>query len=111
MKLPVSRINEDTIRKTLTAWVDAGGNRARMSPEAILTLIRQAIAGDRMADVQLKDGFRFGSKVGDSKLIFRIFQDGESVEIKINTNEAKELRKEAESMQEEFRQRLEAVLS
>lgn len=85
MKVAVEKMTIPAIERVLQAWVDVGGLDPEMEAKKIADAIKRVVeAGDPIERFQLDDGYRFGSKVGSSKLYFRI-REGE-VDIGMNAN-------------------------
>ena len=112
MKVPVSELNTAKIKSILDAWVVVGGNNPEMEADEIARDIKKVLEGDSIARFSLDDGYRFGSKVGSSKLFLRIRGDQVDIGMHPNNPYAREERiKEAERVSGEFEKKLKEIFS
>lgn len=85
MRVGVENITVPSIKRILQAWVEVGGLDPQMEAHKIAGAIRKVVeTGDSTERFQLDDGYRFGSKVGSSKLYFRV--RGGQVDIGMHAN-------------------------
>ena len=112
MDVPLDKINATTLEQILQAWVAVGGNDPEMAAKKIAGDIKKAVEGDSIARFSLDDGYRFGSRVGSSKLFFRV--RGDQVEVGMHPNNPyarAEAEQEAGKVSAHFQEKLREIFS
>lgn len=112
VEIKLDDLTEEILERIFKVWVEVAGCKPRRdSLSTMLEDIEKAKAGDALAKFKLDSGYRFGSKIGDSKLGIRIFSDKADIRFNDNVHNSIRLEKLGDEMRAEFAKRLKEALT